>query len=75
MSITLEYQEGTPLRDRIRQAVKEQDAATVGRIVTDLRDRGFKYSATFRLVSNITGISSADWDELLYQADHLDGRT
>jgi len=73
--ISLEYPEGQPLRERIRTAVKGEDAAACGKFTADLRARGFNYSGIYRLVSNITGIGAAEWDALLYEADELASRS
>ena len=53
----------------IRDAVKGEDAHTCGKIAETLRfDYGMKYGQIWRMVSNVTGISQADWDELLQES-------
>jgi hypothetical protein len=54
----------------IRDAVKNEDAWTCGKIAEALRlDYGFNYGRIWRLVSNATGINAADWDALLYESE------
>lgn len=58
-------------KEAVHAAIEQKDAARVGRIADMLRAKGLNYGETWRFFSNITGISMADYDELLYEADHL----
>lgn len=54
----------------IRDAVKSEDAKICGKIAETLRfEYGMTYGRIWRMVSNVTGISQADWDELMQEAD------
>lgn len=54
----------------IRDAVKSEDAGICGKIAETLRfEYGMTYGKIWRLVSNVTGISEADWDALLQESE------
>jgi len=53
----------------IRQVVEGEDAKGCVIVADALRAHGFNYSRTWRMVSNLTGISQADWDELLQEGE------
>ena len=55
----------------IRDIVKGEDAKSCVKLADTLRmDYGFTYGRIWRMVSNVTGISAADWDELLYEGEN-----
>ena len=63
----------TTFRGAFAQAIRDQDARTVGRMVDALRfRRRANYAECFALAHNLTGIAEAEWDELLYEADQLE---
>ena len=63
----------TTSRDRLRDAIERRDARQVGRIVELLRfGCGKNYEQCHAIAHDLTGISLADWDELLYEADQVD---
>ncbi len=56
--------------DTIRTAVNSGNGKLCGKIAETLRfEYGMKYGQIWRMVSNVTGISQADWDELLQEAE------
>jgi hypothetical protein len=55
-----------------QNAIKEGDARLVGSVVDQLRfTHGCSYHDCYRLAFEFTGIAEADWEELLYEADHV----
>lgn len=64
------------LGDKIREAIKHQDATLAGRIADRLRYRhGLNYAQSFEIVKKAApDIELPDWDALLYEADDLDSR-
>jgi len=65
----------TTFREAFAQAVRDRDARRVGRMVDALRfQRGVNYGQCFALARELTGISETEWDELLYEADHLEAQ-
>lgn len=54
----------------IRDVVNGKDATMCVKIADTLRMSGFNYGRIYRLVSNVTGISEADWDALLYEGEN-----
>ena len=60
----------TTFRGAFAQAIRDQDARTVGRMVEALRfQRRANYAECFALAHELTGIAEGEWDELLYEAD------
>lgn len=55
--------------ETIRIAVESKDASLCGKLAETMRfDYGMDYGKIWRTVSNVTGISMADWDELMQEA-------
>lgn len=56
--------------DTIRTAVESENASLCGKIAETLRfEYGMNYGKIWRTVSNVTGISMADWDQLLQESE------
>jgi hypothetical protein len=54
----------------IRDVVKGGNARGCARIAETLRfEYGMDYGKIWRMVSNVTGINQADWDELLREGE------
>ena len=52
-------------------AIETGDAQRVGQVVDQLRfQHKLGYWDCFAIARELTGISAADWEELLYEADH-----
>ncbi len=60
------------LGETLTKAINERNARMVGSIVDRL---WFKYRVTYEqqyeMASRLTGISLADWDDLLREADYI----
>lgn len=60
--------------DLVRQAVKKRDAEQCGRIAERLWCKHrLNYDDTFKFVHELTRIELPEWDELLRQAEYLEG--
>lgn len=54
----------------IKDAVRNKDGRVCAAIAETLRfEYGFDYAKTYLYVSKATGISEADWDELLQEGE------
>ncbi len=54
-------------------AILSRDLGRIGELVESLRfDAEFDYCRTAALAHKLTGISEADWDDLLYEVDSRD---
>ena len=61
------------LAQALEHAIRDHDAARVGRLVDFLRFRcRANYDDCLEIAQGLTGIDEADWDELLFEADMLD---
>lgn len=61
------------LHERLSQAVREQDAATVGRIADRLRGMGATYQDILAFAQkHVPGLTSGEWDDLLSESEDLE---
>ena len=60
------------LSTRLQRALYTQDAEEVAAVIDFLRFAdGFTYDECYEMAAELTGISPALWDELLYEADSI----
>ena len=58
------------MKSRLCKAIRERDAGIIGVLVDQLRfGFGLNYEQTYLLAFELVGITRADWDALLYEAD------
>ncbi len=62
------------LKEQISDAVTRNDARKAGRIADALRGDGWRYSNIAKLFNDASGIYTADFDALMYEADELSAR-
>lgn len=56
--------------EALKKAIDERNPAMAGRIVDNLRFRfGMRYADAYGMAHRLTGISEADWEGLMYEAD------
>ncbi len=61
------------LGDKIRDAIKRNDATAAGWAADLMRNMGLNYSQSFQVVQKAAPETElADWDALLYESDRLD---
>ena len=57
------------IKETLKRAVETQNAVAAGRIADALREQGLRYSEIYALARDASGVSEADWEALMYEAD------
>lgn len=60
--------------EEIKRAIEVRDAVRLGRIVDSLRMRGVNYQQLYNRARKLTGVTLAEWDALMEEADDADSK-